>query len=140
MHYRLSCRHFHATHTSVPTDTACVSIQIRNIVSHIIYKTELVKTNIILWRQWVFTYFFQTAVFTTGFVSFLDNQQWIIHIWNILYFSFNRLCTSTGVGSSYSRVTSLLSWIVIYRTQPSPQMNEYKTWMKRTNQPKLMAT
>ena len=45
MHYRLSCRHFHATHTSVPTDTACVSIQIQKyFVSYIFhYETELVE-------------------------------------------------------------------------------------------------
>ena len=45
MHYRLSCRHFHATHTSVPTDTACVSIQIQKcfVVIFYIYETELVE-------------------------------------------------------------------------------------------------
>ena len=47
MHYRLSCRHFHATHTSVPTDTACVSIQIQKyfckLYFYFIYETELVE-------------------------------------------------------------------------------------------------
>ena len=116
MHYRLSCRHFYATHTT------SVLLLIQPVFSILEYDTFI--------HIFVKLQHFITATF----VCFLDNQQWIIHYWNILYFSFNRLCTSTGVGSSYSRVTSLLSWIVIYRTQPSPQMNEYKTWIKWTNE------
>ena len=146
MHYRLSCRHFHATHTT----SVLLLIQPVFFDSRIWYIAKeyhekelkfVAFHKIFIKRQWVFIFFVKLQYFITAtFVCFLDNQQWIIHFWNILYFSFNRLCTSTGVGSSYSRVTSLLSWIVIYRTQPSPQMNEYKTWMKWTNQPKLIAT
>ena len=125
-------------HICSPTDTACFFDSRIWYIAKEYHEKELKFVafhKIFIKRQWVFIFFVKLQYsITATFVCFLDNQQWIIHYWNILYFSFNRLCTSTGVGSSYSRVTSLLSWIVIYRTQPSPQMNEYKTWIKWTNE------
>ena len=141
MHYRLSCRHFHATHTSVPTDTACVSIQIQKyFVSYILFHlwNRAGRNEKYFWMTSVGIYIFlkQNCCTMAFFVCLMDTTNYELYISETSYTFLLTGCAQVRVSVlpiAESRLSSPGSWFIA-PSQAHKWTNTKLEWNERINQ------
>ena len=129
-------------HICSPTDTACFFDSRIWYMAKEYYNTELKLVGFYEIFSDVngYSYFLSNcSILTATFACFLDNQQWIIHYWNILYFLLTG-CAQVRVSVlpiAESRLSSPGSWFIA-PSQAHKWTNTKLESNERTNQPKLI--